>query len=164
MHAWERKNKHQPLFDPHSYRVKAKKDTMITALRNNHKITRNCSKLKVISEKCYEEAIIRLCKANAKKISTTKFIIHPRIELRPILVPLETPPPTPTCQTPPTIPDRIQSNTNINEVIPMINTSQKDISKSKVPQEIKERILRNQTKIDYTDMFRIRSGKNKKKD
>ena len=49
LHLWIRTNKHQPLFDPHPYRIKTMKHEMLTASRSNHSLTRNSKKFKQIS-------------------------------------------------------------------------------------------------------------------
>jgi hypothetical protein len=75
---WDRSNKHMPLFDPYPYRISSQNGHMLTAIRENHTITRNSSKFKIISEKCFKNAM-ELIKASSKIKRTTKttYIITP---------------------------------------------------------------------------------------
>ena len=57
MVKWVRNNKHQPLFDPHPYRITMVKGNMICAARVGHTITRNSRFFKAVSEKCYTHAL-----------------------------------------------------------------------------------------------------------
>jgi hypothetical protein len=67
-----------PLFDPYPYRISSQNGHMLTAIRENHTITRNSSKFKIISEKCFKNAM-ELIKASSKIKRTTKttYIITP---------------------------------------------------------------------------------------
>ena len=97
LHAWDRTNKFQPLFDQHPYRVSAKKGTMITATRSDHQITRNSNKFKIISEKCYAAAM-KLVGTKTAAPTPMRFAIYPRQELIPYVAPCQTPPQTPAQQ------------------------------------------------------------------
>ena len=65
MLKWERSRKYAPLFDPHPYRIVAVMGNMITAVRDNHRITRNRF-FKLISEQSFENAM-ELVKKRANK-------------------------------------------------------------------------------------------------
>jgi transposase InsO family protein len=60
MLKWIRTNKYQSLFDPNPYRIAVVQGNMVTAERENRTITRNSRFFKLISEKCYEQAL-ELC-------------------------------------------------------------------------------------------------------
>lgn len=94
LHLWIRQNKHQPLFDPHPYRVSKLNGNMITASRSNHQLTRNAKKFKIISEKCYEQCMHLLTERNKPRRpinipSEQQQILHQDVGAPP------TPPPTP---------------------------------------------------------------------
>jgi hypothetical protein len=94
---YQRKSKYDPIFDPHPYRINKLNNTMITATRRNHSITRNSQFFKLISEKCYENAM-KIVEGNNK--STTKpytqyRMLHHAAILTPATIMPQTPPDTP---------------------------------------------------------------------
>lgn len=63
---WLRTSKHQPLFDPHPYRITKINGSLLVATRLNHQITRNSKYFKIVSEECYDNAM-KLVKTPAIK-------------------------------------------------------------------------------------------------
>ena len=49
----QQKNKFQTPFNPTVYEISEVKGTMVTAVNNNHTITRNCSHFKIIAHFCF---------------------------------------------------------------------------------------------------------------
>ena len=94
LYLWNRKNKHQPIFDPHPYRVITKKGTMITAKSGDHQLTRNSKMFKIITKNCYQAAM-KIVEKEKIKSTPIKFIIFPRQESTANEPTMNTPPQTP---------------------------------------------------------------------
>ena len=148
LHAWDRKSKFQPLFDPHPYRVTTTKGTMITATRMDHSLTRNSRKFKTISEKCYASAMKLMENKSAIPKAPIKFIVYPREELEPYIAETST-------QTATQAQINTPSPNQAQEQVPCSS----QLSKSNACQ-IQTTVTANTRPqraavVDYTNMFRV---------
>ena len=190
LHKWNRNNKYKALFDPHPYRVKTIKGSMITAERSNHQVTRNSKFFKIISEKCFENAMKLQSKTNKPHDSTSfmqsKPISHEshqepeqRFELA-----VQTPPETPADSTMPIIarhtsaeistPNHVHNttsnqtrasspNTEIGGNIATHSSSQEQTANNSITSDpTSTRTLRNKNTVDYTAAYRMYPKANKK--
>lgn len=165
LHAWNRTHKHQPLFDQHPYRITKKNGTMLTAMRENHAITRNSKKFKIISETCYKSAMELVNQKKEQSLPQTKYVIYPRQELRssrlPTTITNHTPPPTPLTLTPPPIPTPQEQSTRTTPPTTVTATTRDTTSptyneapRNSGPGPTDSR-TRKQKRVDYKPMFRL---------